>query len=123
MKHEPYPLKKEQARQLLADNTHRLPWEQPDKVVIDRTMVGDIRQTSTFLDLLCVAYDLQPSDTDLAFLLRQEKAVGILQTYVKTIPYDDIEQVAIDYMRMGNIHRRLTWKQVIQAAYNLKPNE
>lgn len=121
MKHEPYPLIKEQAQQLLFDYYYRLPWDEPYKVVIDRTVVGDIRQTSRFIDLLCVAYDLQPSDTDLASSIPQDKAVGILQTYAKTIPYDDIEQIAIDEIRMGNVHRKLTWKQVIQAAYNLKP--
>ena len=62
MKHEPYPLEKNQARKLLAENTHRLPWDEPEKIVIDRTMVGDIRQTSTFLDLICVAYDLKPNE-------------------------------------------------------------
>jgi len=55
----PIPLTQDQARRALADNVHRIPWDEPDKIVVD-----DISSTDawTFVDLLCVAYDLKPKE-------------------------------------------------------------
>ncbi len=55
----PYPLTKELARMALSTNADRIPWNEPDKIVVDRTLIGGERQVATLLDLLCVAYDLQ----------------------------------------------------------------
>ena len=55
------PLTQDQARRALSDNTHRIPWNDPDKIIVDRTMVSGERQTGTLIDVLCVAYDLKPN--------------------------------------------------------------
>jgi hypothetical protein len=46
----------------LSTNADRIPWNEPDKIVVDRTIIGGERQVATLLDLLCVAYDLKPKE-------------------------------------------------------------
>jgi hypothetical protein len=52
------PLTQTEAQLVLASNAMRIAWSQPDKIIIDRTMVGGERQTATLIDILCAAYDL-----------------------------------------------------------------
>jgi hypothetical protein len=59
----PYPLTKELARMALSTNADRIPWNEPDKIVVDRTIIGGERQVATLLDLLCAAYDLKPKES------------------------------------------------------------
>jgi hypothetical protein len=58
----PYPLTKDLARMALSTNADRIPWNEPDKIVVDRTLIGGERQVATLLDLLCVAYDLKTKE-------------------------------------------------------------
>ena len=52
-------LTQEQALKLLTDNAHRIPWDNPDKII-----VADIagRDNMTFLQVLCLAYNLKPNE-------------------------------------------------------------
>jgi hypothetical protein len=57
----PYPLRKDQARRALATNAERIPWNEPEKIIVDATEVSGERYTATFIDVLCAAYDLKPN--------------------------------------------------------------
>ena len=62
MKHEPYPLTQQQSKEILARHHHKIDWLNPDQIILDRTQVGDIRQTATVKEVICVAYNLKPNE-------------------------------------------------------------
>ena len=62
MKHEPYPLTQQQCKEILARHHHQIDWLNLDQIIRYRTQVGDIRQTATVKEVICVAYDLKESE-------------------------------------------------------------
>lgn len=52
----------ETAREVLRLNAHKIPWDNPETIVVDELLIGNVERKITFRELLCIAYNLKPNE-------------------------------------------------------------